>query len=530
MLSASQFWAGKAQTMSFIECFERGASFYPGNDCFISGDVSYTYAEIRVLVNRVANKVESIGIGEGRQGAVLSGNDPIAFSCLLGLIKAGAAWVPLNPKNSPEDNFYLCETFEAELVFYHSDLATVVDAMRSKLPRVSAFICIDKPHGDDPDLETWLGDIPPEPKRRHLDPEGLVAILGTGGTTGRSKGVMLTRRNVEIYVASHLSLCPSEEPPIYLAAAPLTHAAGFMVFPMMARGGTTVILPGAEPLALMQKMEEHGVTDLFLPPTVIYMMLSHPKAGVFDFSSLRYFYYGAAPMSVEKLKEAISLFGPVMTQFFGQSEAPISCCFLGPKEHLTNDGFASDEILSSCGRPTPFVQIAIMDDDGNLVETGERGELVMRSNLVMKGYYKNPEATAEVSQFDWHHTGDIAFCDEMGFYHLVDRKKDMIITGGFNVFSSEVERAILAHPAVQDCAVIGVPDEKWGEAVKAIVQLRAGRTVTEEEIRNLAKEMIGSVKAPKSVEIWQDLPRSPVGKVLKRSIREKFWNDRERDI
>src|SRR5690606_7391320 len=231
-----------------------------------------------------------------------------------------------------------------------------------------------------------------------------------------------------------------------------------------------------------------------------------------------------------KLKQCLEVFGPVMTQCFGQAEAPMLCTYLSPQEHLVIGDLEKEKRLSSCGRPTLLTPVAIMDDDGKLLARGERGEIVVRGSLVMPGYYKNPEATKEVSAFGWHRTGDAGYIDEDGYVYIVDRKKDMIISGGFNISPSEIEQVIWSHPGVQDCAVIGVPDEKWGEAVKAVIERRPGGNVTEQEILELCRRSLGSVKTPKSVEFWDELPRSPVGKVRKKDIRDRFWAGTGRTI
>jgi acyl-CoA synthetase (AMP-forming)/AMP-acid ligase II len=219
-----------------------------------------------------------------------------------------------------------------------------------------------------------------------------------------------------------------------------------------------------------------------------------------------------------------------MSQSFGQAEAPMFCTYLSPQDHLVIGSNTKEKRLASCGRQTLQTRVRIMDDEGNILPPNERGEIVVQGNLVMTGYYKNPEATEEVSTFGWHHTGDIGYIDEDGYVYIVDRKKDMIITGGFNVYPSEIEQVIWGHPSVQDCAVIGAPDEKWGEAVKAVIELKPGCTLEEEEIISLCKKTLGSVKAPKSVEIWKSLPRTPVGKVRKKDIRASYWSDKERAI
>jgi acyl-CoA synthetase (AMP-forming)/AMP-acid ligase II len=333
---------------------------------------------------------------------------------------------------------------------------------------------------------------------------------------------MLTGHNIETMSALTLMSYPFRPRPRYLALAPLTHAAGVLCFPVMTLGGEIVIMPKPDLAEFLALIEQHAITHTFLPPTLIYMLLDHARLPEAGLSSLQCLWYGAAPMSASRLAEALTRIGPVMGQLFGQSEAPMMISTLAPAEHFRDDGSVATERLSSAGRPTPLTTVAIMDDAGHLLGPGERGEIVARGPLVMAGYYKNPQASADAAKHGWHHTGDIGYLDEDGYLFIVDRAKDMIITGGFNVYSAEVEQVLLAHPAVQDCAVIGLPDEKWGERVTAVVQLRPGQAVTEDEIRAFVKDRLGSVKAPKQVEVWPDLPRSKVGKVLKVEVKARF--------
>jgi acyl-CoA synthetase (AMP-forming)/AMP-acid ligase II len=343
---------------------------------------------------------------------------------------------------------------------------------------------------------------------------------------------MTTHRSLQTMVANWLSVLvyPADKPPVNLAAAPLTHTAGVFSLMTTLRGGQVVILPRPDPALLVAAIEQHRVTELFLPPTVIYVLLDQPRIAERDFSSLRYLLYGAAPMSPEKLRRALNTFGPVMIQGFGQTEAAASISCLQPEEHFVRGEFAPQERLASCGRPFPFTRVTIRDDANSELPNGEVGEICVAGDNVMKGYYQAPDKTAEAIIGGWLHTGDVGYLDREGFLHITDRKKDMIISGGFNVYSAEVEGVINSHPAVQDCAVVGVPDEKWGEAVKAVIELNSGKRVSEEEIIALCKERLGSVKTPKSVDFIDRLPRSTVGKVQKREVREKYWQGKTRQV
>ncbi len=312
---------------------------------------------------------------------------------------------------------------------------------------------------------------------------------------------------------------PFGERPRYLALAPLTHSAGVLTFPILSLGGEVVIMPQPDLGEFLTLVQRHRITHAFLPPTVIYGLLDHPALDHTDLSSLRCLWYGAAPMSPTRLEEALTRIGPVLGQLFGQTEAPNMIATLAPADHFRPDGSVATERLRSAGRPTPLTTVAIMGASGDLLPRGERGEIVVRGPLVMDGYHDNPTATEESSRFGWHHTGDIGYLDEDDLLYVVDRAKDMIITGGFNVYSAEVEQALLAHPAVKESAVIGLPDDKWGERVTAAVQLRPGQPVTNAELIDFVKKRIGSVKAPKEIEIWDDLPRSKVGKILKNEVR-----------
>ena len=347
-------------------------------------------------------------------------------------------------------------------------------------------------------------------------------LVGTGGTTGRPKGVMLSGRSIETMSAIVLMSYPFTGRPVYLAMAPLTHAAGVLCFPVMALGGEVVVMPTPDLRGFLQLVATRRVTHTFLPPTLIYLLLAHGDLAAADLSSLECFWYGAAPMSPARLEQAIGAIGPVMAQLFGQTEAPMMISTMAPADHLLPDGTVAIDRLASAGRPSPLVTVAVMDDRGRLLPTGERGEIVVRGSLVMDGYWKDPEATAAASAYGWHHTGDIGLLDGDGYLFIVDRAKDMIITGGFNVYSAEVEQVVMAHPDVLDCAVVGLPDDIWGERVVAVVQPLPDHRVVAEDVVAFVKQRLGSVKAPKQVLVWSDLPRSRVGKVLKAEVKARL--------
>ena len=527
--------------MRFSDYLDKGASVHPsGAPLFTlatpggdpaSRSTSMSYAEVRRLTWSVGRALARSGIRPGDKVAILSGNDPVAFSCLLGISRAGAVWCPVNPRNEAAENRELLGQFGCRCLIFAAAFAPLVAKIVPDLPELTTVVCLDEAGQGDGEpragvpgaigFGTWLDGVSDEPWEAATVDE-VVAIAGTGGTTGRPKGVMLTERNIETMSAFTLMGYPFEGRPVYLALAPLTHAAGVLCFPVMALGGEIVIMPSPDLGEFLRLIETHRVTHAFLPPTLIYLLLDHPDVARYDLSSLQCLWYGAAPMSPDRLEQAIGVFGPVMGQVFGQTEAPMMISTMAPGDHLHPDGTLARERFGSAGRPTPLTTVAIMDEQGKILPPHERGEIVVRGPLVMAGYYNNPDATAEASRHGWHHTGDIGYLDEDNYLYIVDRLKDMIITGGFNVYSAEVEQALLAHPAVLDCGVIGLPDDKWGERVTAVLQLHPGHTATPGEIRAFVKDRIGSVKTPKQVEIWPDLPRSRVGKVLKTELKSRL--------
>ncbi|MFT3957376.1 MAG: AMP-binding protein [Piscinibacter sp.] len=507
--------------MRLIDYLDKGAMLGEDSPCLTMGTADLSYGEVQRISHRVARGLQRSNVAAGEKVAVLSSNDATAFACVFGISRAAAVWCPVNPRNEAAENRFVLDAFDCAALIFHSAYAPMVEQMRSGLPKLRVLVCIDRPCDFAPSLSQWLEGV----SDAAIDVpvvDDLAMIAGTGGTTGQPKGVMLSGRNLETMSALTLMGYPFEGRPSYLALAPLTHAAGVLCLPVMALGGRIVIMPKPDLGEFLALIERHRITHTFLPPTLIYMLLEHPQLPTTKRDSLQCFWYGAAPISAARLEDALTKIGPVMAQLFGQTEAPMMISMMAPREHFAADGSIARNRLSSAGRPGPLVQVATMNSDGTLLPRGETGEIVIRGSLVMMGYYKDAAATTEAGRFGWHHTGDIGRIDDDGFLYIVDRAKDMIISGGFNVYSVEVEQALMQHPDVRDSAVIGLPDDKWGEKVVAVVQLHDGRNLSPGDLVAFVKARIGSVKAPKLVDIWPDLPRSKVGKVLKKDIRAEM--------
>jgi fatty-acyl-CoA synthase len=312
----------------------------------------------------------------------------------------------------------------------------------------------------------------------------------------------------------------------FLICTPLSHAGAAFFIPTLLTGGAIVVLPHFDPNLVLETIEKYRITATMVVPTMLYVLLDSPKLASTDTSSLQTIYYGAAACSPVRLQEAIRRLGPIFFQYYGQAECPMAITSLRKEDHDPVDLAR----LATCGRPTPWLDVALLDDDGNRVPRGEPGEICTRGPLVMAGYWKKPQESVDALKGGWLHTGDIAREDEHGFYTIVDRKKDMIVSGGFNVFPREIEDVLAGHAAVSQCAVIGVPDEKWGEAVKAIVVLRPDGSVDSAELIALVKDAKGAHYAPKSVEFVDAIPVSPLGKPDKKALRAQYWGESGRQV
>jgi acyl-coenzyme A synthetase/AMP-(fatty) acid ligase len=518
--------------MHVIDLFDKGVRINPHALAFTGAGGDFTYTEAQVLTIRIAKTMRKLGYGAGSRFAGYSPNCGMAQIAILGGMRSGGIWCTVNLRNSLETNMELLKKHGCKVLFFHSSTAEQIRQVKEDVPSIKLLVCLDKKLDMAEFLLDWVKEADGRPEDYQI-PENEIGFQGsTAGTTGLPKIAFATHGWALMSTIAWCACLRFDVHPVNLAVTPVTHAAGPVVLGHLAIGGTTVMMERADLDLMLENIPRYKVTSLFVPPTVLYMLLAHPKVRDYDYSSLRYVICSGSPLAPEKIIEGIDVFGPVMAQGFGQTEACFPMTFISPQEtaEAARDASKRHRLLS-CGRPTVAVSaMEVMDDEGNILGPDTNGEIVLRGPTLIKGYLNDPEATAEVQKYGWHHTGDIGYRDDEGYFYITDRKRDIIISGGFNIYPFEVEQVLLEHPSVQDCAVIGVPHEKWGEAVKAIVQLAPNASVTEEELISLCKGKIGGMKAPKSIDFWEELPRSDTGKILKREIRKTYWGDRQRNV
>ena len=520
--------------MRAIDYFDKSADANPDRTAIVDGERRYSYRDLRSMSERIARAMWANGLHGEQRAAIYSHNHAEVLSCMLGVLRAGGVWVPMNFRSAAEANIEYLNYSETAWLFYDSALRANIPPIRASVPSLRQLVYIDGQDRENLSLDDFMdlgsGVHEYDWADAHGNIDRLMGLVPTGGTTGPAKGVRVTNLAWGTMTEMACQYWKSEEPAVCLCTAPLSHAAGVVAFTIFALGGTNVVMPGFDALQVLQNIERYKATHLFVPPTAFYSLLACPEISEFDYSSLRVFLLAGSPVSPDKLQRGIEIFGPCICQSYGQTEAPMLLTWLDAATLAASAAGDHPERLRSCGKPTSAVRVAIMDDAGQLLPARQVGEIVARGTLVTAGYHNLPEATAEIRAHNWHHTGDVGYMDEDGYVYIVDRKKDMIITGGFNVFCAEVENAIMALAAVHECAVIGVPDVYWGEAVKAIIVLRQGETLSEDAVIAHCKTKLGGMKSPKSVEFWADLPKTPAGKLDRKSMRQPYWAGAERQV
>ncbi len=478
--------------------------------------------------SQIANGLIELGVPPGERVAFLGKNMDLYYEILFGVVKARGCMTGVNNRLAPPEIAYVLNDCEASVLFVASDFFGAIDAIRSDCPKLKHIIAIEGSHADWPDYTIWRDAQSKEDPGLANAGDDDVIQLYTSGTTGFPKGVQLSNDNFMAFFdqAFLQGWAKYEEGDVALNCMPLFHVAG-VNFGILtaAQGAKAVILREIDPQAILKLTEEHKVRHTFWVPAVILMLTQQPNIRDIDFSNLENVSYGASPIAEELLKTAVDIMGCKFHQLYGLSETIGAGACLPPEAHDPAWGK-----LRACGVPWPGALVRTVDGDGKPTQAGEVGEIVIKAPFVMKGYWNRPEATAEAIKDGWFHTGDAGYFDEEGFLYIHDRVKDMIVSGGENVYPAEVENAIFSHPDVADVAVIGVPSEKWGEEVKAIVVRNPGADPTPEDIIAFARERIAAYKAPKSVDFIDELPRNPSGKILRKDLREPYWKGIERRV
>lgn len=515
--------------MRLIDFFDRSASLYPDHIFLKQGDVERSYCESARLIQRIGAGLQR---DTGLEGSValLSPNDNRGVLALYGTMRAGRPIAPANDRNPLPDIAAYLNAVAARTLFFHSKHLGAVEILLSDCPKLEQLVCLDSTATRFPGLDDWMAPEGAPVREVPVAPGDPWAYFGTSGTTGNPKIAIQTHLTALAVTVDMLFGLRLHDPVRHLVAAPVTHFAGSLLFALTAVGSTHILLPEAKLEQIVKSIETERADVVFLPPTLVYLALDHLKTHQHDVSSLKALVYAGAPMVPARVVEAIGCFGEVLYNMYGQTEANGPIAVLRPEEHRPGVDTRWDFRLRSVGRASLMRRVEIMNDSGELVGPGESGEVVMRSWSNCTGYLDNTEATAELYRHGWLHSGDIGIKDEGQYVALVDRKKDMIISGGFNVFSAEVEECLTEHPSILFAAVFGIPDPKWGEAVKAVVQLKDGQTLSEAELIAHCKLRLGSVKSPKSIDFSDSLPRSPTGKILKKVLRQPYWEGQERNI
>jgi fatty-acyl-CoA synthase len=487
-----------------------------------------TFGELDERTSRVAQGLIAAGAKPGARIGYLGKNSDRYFEVLLGAFKARAVIVGVNWRLAPPEIAYVLGDADCEILFVGQDFYAIVEKILPDCAKLKTVIAMDGGHAQWPSFEQWRDSNPAKDPMLPVAPDDDVIQLYTSGTTGHPKGVQLTSAN---YLSAFQSLGSMpignyEPDDVVLIAMPFFHVAGVNIGLLsLAQGAHGVVLGEIDPAEILRLIETRKITYAFLVPAVILFLLQHPRSKGMDFSSLKNISYGASPISEDVLLRAQQTFGCSFLQVYGLTETTGGGTFLAPEDHAPGRGK-----LRSCGKPAPGHEIRVVGADGQPVPQGEVGEIAIKAPNVMKGYWNKADATRAAIRDRWFHTGDAGFFDEDGYLYIHDRVKDMIVSGGENIYPAEVENALFGHPGVADAAVIGVPDDKWGEAVKAIVVRKEGANPAPAEIIAWARERIAGYKLPKSVDFVEAIPRNPSGKVLRRELRKPYWVGRDRQV
>ena len=511
-----------ADLFTFDEFLRYWAKDRPEKLAMEGDDLRYSFAELEDATARVASALLAMGLNKGDRICWFGKNSVTYFTLFFGAARAGIVMVPVGWRLAEPEAAFIIDNAEAKLLFLGDGFEACVNTLGKRPGLIRTFTSDEARH-----------DVLTAP-RADFTPSGAdeaILQLYTSGTTGNPKGAVLSNRNLFGLRKANLDNPPPhtlwDEDEAVLVAMPCAHIGGTGLGVMaLAAGLPGVVLTEFDPPRVFDAVENRGVTRFFIVPAALQMLLNHPDCGKTDFSRIKYILYGASPIPLELLRECIAMFGAQFVQNYGMTETTGTICVLPPEDHTVE----GNKRMRSAGKPLPGVEMEIRGPDGTALPVGEIGEIVTRSSSNMLGYWKLPEATAATMKDGWVATGDVGYMDEDGYVYMYDRAKDMIITGGENVYPAEVESGIYGHPDVLEVAVIGVPDEKWGEAVKAVCVPKPGATVDPDSVISWARERLAGFKVPKSVDVIDALPRNPSGKILRRQLREPYWAGFDRQI
>ena len=513
--------------MNTAEFLQITAAVVPERTALVCGDKRVTFEQMADRVNRLANWLQSIGAGPDRPVGAMSTNSVEFVETYYAAAKIGATFVPLNYRARQEELSYMINTSDVFVLFTGERYLDLVSKLRPSLTGVQHFACYDKPVDGMQHFGEILSSASADEPFVDVDESKPTVLIYTSGTTSMPKGVALTYLNLSVYVTNTMSPAdPGEEAEVTLLSVPIFHVAG--VTPIMSSvwgGRTLAILPQFDPELWLKAVQGEKVTHSFVVPTMLKRIMEHADFDKYDLSSLKLITYGAAPMPYEVVSKAVDVFSCGLMNAYGQTESTSTMTFLGPDDHqIPKEPGAEREKklnrLRSVGRGMDDVVLAIMDPENNVLPAGEEGEICVMGPRIMAEYHKQEEATAAAIQDGWLHTGDVGYLDDEGYLFITGRKKDLIIRGGENISSGEIEDVLDAHTKIDESAVIGVPDAEWGEVVKAIVVPNPGQQVTVAEVIAYCKERLASYKAPAYVAFVDELPRNPLGKVLKTELRK----------
>ena len=512
------------------DVIRKGATVFPEKVAMVFEGRQRTYREMDYRVNRFANALNKLGCKKGDRLAILSENNDKYVEIYFAAAKLGMSVVPLNFRLSDRELIHIVNDSEAIIYIAGEGFEERSFRIKSELKNIKHWIILEDKFKTSETFifEELIESSDSDDPLVDVDENEMVILMYTGGTTGVPKGVMLSHRNILTSALGWIICCSFTRHDTTCFILPLFHIALWPVICLLMVGGRVVICRRPEIEKILQLIENEKCTHINLVPTLLGWILEHPTLNKFDLSSLRLITYAGSPIAPEVLKKAIKKFGNIFAQGYGLTEAAPLVTFLFPEDHILEGEKAKR--LVSAGRPNPMTEVKVVDENDKAVKPGEVGEIVARGKNIMEGYWKQPELTKETLKGGWLHTGDVGKFDEDGYIYLLDRKADMIVTGGENVYPKETEDILYEHPSVQECVVVSAPDEKWGERVQAVVVLKKGHIATEEELINYCKSKLAGYKCPKKIEFWESLPKTPVGKILRREVKKHFWQGKERTI